>query len=68
LRPFGDDFPAINHDSRVRENSEVAPACVQKVKDRQHGVTPGAILVAVNICPMKPRENLRKTQGKPQLN
>jgi hypothetical protein len=44
------------------------PACVQKVKDRQHGVTPGAILVAVNICPMKPRENLRKTQGKPQLN
>ena len=24
LRPFGDDVPNPNHDSRVRENSEVA--------------------------------------------
>ena len=23
VRPFGDDFPQSNHDSRVRENSEV---------------------------------------------
>ena len=23
MRPFGDDFPKINHDSRVRETSEV---------------------------------------------
>ena len=23
VRPFGDDFPNIHHDSRVRENSEV---------------------------------------------